>query len=111
MAKPTCIVRREGLLGHGVAAATALDGTQVVCEYAGTQAQQVLHAYYPHLTEAERNSLEQSLANGGVQSVEGYRCVPAEKSANRFEPYFGDHPASAEEFLKLWRAWIKYYLV
>jgi len=111
VAKPICLVRREGLVGPGIAAATALDGTQIVCTYAAAQRQQVLYAHYPLLTGAERDALEASLASGGARDVEGYSCVPAEKSSHRFEPIFGDYPESGPEHLKLWRATVKYYIV
>lgn len=108
---PVCLVRREGRLGPGVAAATALDGTQIVCAYATSQWQQVLEAHYPLMDEGERDALEASLSSMAVRTVGGYLCVPAEKSAQRFEPIFGDYPASGPQRLKLWRATIKYYIV
>ncbi len=111
MALPVCIVRREGRLGPGVAAVTALDGTQIVCAYEARQSQQVLEAHYPLLDETERDDLEASLASGTVRTVGGYACVPAEKSAQRYEPIFGDYPASGPQRLKLWRATITYYIV
>lgn len=112
MAAPICRVRREGLVGPGVAAATALDGTQIVCTYPSAQSQQVLIVSYPLLTEAERNLLEESLANSAVRDVAGFACVPAEKSAQRFEPIWGDYPESAApQRIRLWRAELKYYIV
>lgn len=106
-----CIVRREGLLGPGIAAATAIDGTQIVCAYPGQQKQQVVWAHYPLLNESERDLLEASLSGCTPRAVAGYACVPAEKSAHRFEPIFGDYSAGSVERIKVWRATIKYYVV
>lgn len=109
--QPVCLVRREGLRGPGIATATALDGTQIVCVYPATQDQQVLHVHYPLLTGAERDMLDEQLARGNVMNIAGFSCIPAEKSGQNFEPIFGDYPENAPERLRLWRANLKFYIV
>lgn len=102
--KPPCTVRRVGLRGPGIAASTALDGTQIVCSYGGANDQQEVHVHYPLIDESMRSQLE-----AGNYAPSG--CILAEKSEQRFEPLFGDYPDNAPAHLRLWRAWMKYYTV